>query len=371
MNLRDRHLWEVIGAGLVLGALGVLLSFWGNPENSGICISCFIENAAGALGLHDNIRLQYLRPELIGFVLGAALCSAVFGEFRSRGGSAPLPRLAAGFFLMVGCGIFIGCPIKLFLRFSAGDLTAVAGVAGLVAGVWAGLKGLARGVDLGPHSHARGGSGFLVPIFFALLLIFLVVRPSFIIFSEYGSAAQHAYWPVSLGAGLLLGALSQRSRFCITGAIRDTMLMGFRSYMIYGVAVFLLAALAVNLAGGGFHPGLYGQPGAHADHLWNFLGMGLVGWISTVIGGCPFRQLVKAGEGDVDASLVVIGMFIGGALGQDWGTSATAAGVPLAGKAALLAGFIFIIVNCLLFRERPREKEHLFNQNDRESYPLR
>src|SRR5512139_3146394 len=114
MNQHARHLWEVIAAGLLLGALGVFLSLWGNPENSGICVSCFMENSAGALGLHANPRLQYLRPELIGFVLGAAACALLGREFRSRGGSAPLARLASGVFLIVGCAVFIGCPIKLF-----------------------------------------------------------------------------------------------------------------------------------------------------------------------------------------------------------------------------------------------------------------
>jgi hypothetical protein len=352
MNLRDRHLWEVIGAGLLLGVLGVLLSVWGNPENSGICVSCFMENTAGALGLHDNTRLQYLRPELIGFVLGALVLSIISREFHSRGGSAPLQRVASGIFLMIGCGVFIGCPIKLFLRLAAGDLTSVAGVAGLVAGVWVGLRGLAGGVDLGPHARQRGGGGFLVPSLFVLLLIFLVARPSFVQFSQLGSAAEHPYWPVSLGAGLLLGGISQRSRFCITGSVRDTMLMGLRSYMIFGLAAFFIAALALNISAGRFHPGLYGQAGAHSDFIWSFLGMGLVGWISTVIGGCPFRQMVKAGEGDADAGLVVIGMLLGAALVQSWDMAATAAGVPFYGKVAVLAGFVFIMVSSLLFRER-------------------
>lgn len=352
MNWRDRHFWIVVASGLALGALGVLLAVWGNPRNSGICVSCFIENAAGALGLHDNVRMQYLRPELIGFVLGALVSAVGAREFRSRGGSAPLPRLFAGIFLMVGCAVFIGCPIKLFLRLSAGDLTAVAGLLGLVAGVWAGLRALAAGVHLGRAESERGGSGLLVPAAFVVLLVFLVARPGFLLFSSRGSAAQYAPWLVSLGAGLLLGALAQRSRFCITGSLRDTLLMGTRTPLLWGLLAFVGAAVAFNLGSGGFHLGLYGQPGAHLDFLWSFLGMALVGWISVLIGGCPFRQLIKAGEGDADAGLVVIGMFIGGALVEGWGIAATAAGVSPYGKAAVLVGFVFVLGHCLLLRER-------------------
>ncbi|MEI7818120.1 MAG: YedE-related selenium metabolism membrane protein, partial [Desulfuromonadales bacterium] len=90
--IRNREFWLVVLSGLSLGVLGVLLSLWGNPENSGICVSCFIENSAGALGLHDNQRMQYLRPELIGFVLGSVVSALISRDFRSRGGSAPLSR---------------------------------------------------------------------------------------------------------------------------------------------------------------------------------------------------------------------------------------------------------------------------------------
>ena len=350
--LRSREFWLVVASGLLLGVLGVMLSLWGNPENSGICVSCFVENSAGALGLHDNQRLQYLRPELIGFVLGSLLSALIFRDFRSRGGSAPLSRFFLGIFMIFGCAVFIGCPIKLMLRLAAGDMTAVAGVIGLVAGVWGGLKGLAHGVEFVPQTQNRANGGLLVPGLFVMLLLFFLVRPGFLLFSSQGGGAQFAPWPLALLAGVSLGALAQRSRFCITGSIRNFMLMGLRTSALPGLLAFVVAALVVNQAAGKFNPGVYGQPGAHLEYLWSFLGMGLVGWISVLIGGCPFRQLIKAGEGDADAGLVVIGMFIGGALAQSWGIAATASGVSIYGKISILAGFALVAAGSLFFRQR-------------------
>lgn len=350
----DRHLLIIALSGLLLGTLGVLLSVWGNPENSGICVSCFIENSAGALGLHNNPRLQYLRPELIGFVLGAFASTLLNREFRSRGGSAPLLRFASGFFLIVGCAVFIGCPIKLFLRFTAGDMTALAGVIGLFAGVWGGIKGLANGIEpgrLSPSATPRG-SGLLAPLSFIMLLLFIFVSPAFLIAAERGSSGQHAPLLLSLGAGLLLGFIAQRSRFCITGSIRDFLLMGKRAPLLVGGIAFILSAFLAAVAAGRYHPGFAGQPGSHHEYLWSFLGMTLVGWISVMIGGCPFRQLVKSGEGDTDAAITVAGMFIGGALVQDWNLAATSAGIPTGGKITLLLGFVFLFAVSLLTRER-------------------
>lgn len=350
--LRNREFWLVVASGLLLGLLGVLLSVWGNPENSGICVSCFIENSAGALGFHDNQRMQYLRPELIGFVLGSVVSAVIFRDFRSRGGSAPLSRLFLGIFMIFGCAVFIGCPIKLMLRLTAGDLTAVAGVIGLVAGVWVGLKGLEHGVEFVPQSRGKGSGSLLIPLLFVLLLVFFVIRPGFLLFSSQGGGAQFAPWPLALALGAGLGALAQRSRFCITGSIRNFLLMGLRVPALWGLLAFVIAALGANLVSGRFNLGIYGQPGAHLEYLWSFLGMGLVGWISVLIGGCPFRQLIKAGEGDADAGLVVVGMFIGGALAQSWGIAATAAGVSMYGKMSILAGFALVAAGSLMVRER-------------------
>ena len=61
--------WGIIFAGAVIGVLASLLVYWGNPKNMGICVACFERDIAGGLGLHRAGVVQYIRPEIIGFVL--------------------------------------------------------------------------------------------------------------------------------------------------------------------------------------------------------------------------------------------------------------------------------------------------------------
>ena len=63
--------WLVVVAGLVVGAAAVLLTALGNPGNMGFCIACFLRDTSGALGLHSASVVQYIRPEIIGIVLGS------------------------------------------------------------------------------------------------------------------------------------------------------------------------------------------------------------------------------------------------------------------------------------------------------------
>lgn len=345
---------SILVTALLLGAGGVLLSVWGNPANSGICISCFLETSTGALGLHPNERMQYLRPELLGFVLGAWVSALIGGEFRSRGGSAPLLRFSAGVMMIVGCAVFIGCPIKLGLRLAAGDLSALAGAAGLGAGVWVGIASLRYGVELSPPQEERISSGVLFPALALILALILVVAPGIFRSSDGGGGSAAAPVTYALPLSIVIGFLAQKSRFCITGSIRDMLLMGWRSPMTAGLFTFLAAALSTTLAAGRFMPGFSGQPGAHTDALWGFLGMLVVGWIAVIFGGCPFRQLVKGGEGDGDAVMTTLGMAAGAALVQSTGAAATASGVPAAGKVAVLASLALTALFVVAGRVRDR-----------------
>jgi len=347
-------------AGAVIGVGGVMLSYYGNPANTGFCVSCFMENIAGAIGLHGNIRMQYLRPEIIGFVIGSFLMSVSRREFAATGGSSPLLRYLVGILLIIGCAVFMGCPIKMVLRIAAGDLTAWIGVAGLAAGVYIGLKFLENGFSLGKAGRVPQANGLLIPVFMALLLAALLWKPAFIAISTKGAGAQYAPIALSLLAGLAVGALGQRTGFCITGGLSRLFLWGPREFtscpkttgLAVGIASFFGFALVASLLTGQFSLGWHGQPSSNDSHVWNFLGMLVVGFGSVLIKGCPFRQLVSAGQGDTDAGAAVLGMLTGAALVQDWGLGGTAAGTPYEGQVAVLVGFCALLIIGLLYRKR-------------------
>lgn len=61
----------IILAGIIIGIIASLLVFFGNPANMGFCIACFLRDTSGALGLHSAAAVQYIRPEIIGLVLGS------------------------------------------------------------------------------------------------------------------------------------------------------------------------------------------------------------------------------------------------------------------------------------------------------------
>ncbi|PLX41036.1 MAG: YedE-related selenium metabolism membrane protein [Deltaproteobacteria bacterium] len=337
----SRDMKWIVAAGLLLGVFGSLLSFLGNPPNTGICISCFMENSAGAMGLHDDLRMRYFRPELTAFILGSFLAAIAKREFKVHSKGSGLGGFTLGFMMIVGSAVFIGCPIKLLFRLAGGDLAAVSGLFGLIAGVMVGLQTL-RGPETKIFGTSREGSTPLVlAALGATLLLTILGAAGYLLESKTGGGAMHAPTLVSIMAGLILGAVCQRSRFCVTGSLRDVILThspkaGLGLYFAFG------GALLANLLTGQFHPGYFDQPGAHLEPLWGFAGMALTGWAAVLAGGCPFRQLIKAGEGDLDGWMMTVGMLSGAAAVQLWSLDASSAGVTAQGKAAVLIGFALL-----------------------------
>ncbi len=352
--------WIFVMMGAVIGIGAVLLAYFGNPANTGLCVSCFMENMAGALGLHDNSRMEYLRPEIIGIVLGAFAWSVYRKEFLATGGSSSLLRFVVGVLLIIGCSVFIGCPVKMVLRLAAGDIGALVGMVGLVAGIYIGLEFVENGFQLGRASETPKASGYVLPAFMVLLLVLAVAQPSFIGESVKGGGAMHAPFLLSLGIGLLIGGFSQHTQFCITGGIARLFLWGPREVMncprstglLISLGSFFGFALVASLLSGQFSFGLNGQPSSNDSYGWGFLGMLLVGFGSILIRGCPLRQLVAAGQGDTDAGVTVMGMLVGAALVQNWGMAGTPAGTPLTAQVAVLVGISLLLAVGMLNSKR-------------------
>ena len=349
----------IIAAGLILGVLGALMVNWGNPANMGICVACFIRDIAGALGLHRAGVVQYIRPEIIGFILGAFITSFAFREFRARGGASPIIRFFMGAFVMIGALVFLGCPIRMMLRLAGGDLNAILGLVGLIIGVLVGIFFLRRGFNLGRATKMSPVVGWTMPLVMVGLLLFAVFKPGFIFQSESGPGAAFVPLAVAVVAGLVVGFLAQRTRMCFVGAWRDIFLVK-DTYLISGVAAFFIAALVTNYIAGNFgadgiyYWGFADQPVAHNVHVWNLLGMTLVGLAATLIGGCPLRNCILTGEGDTDAGMTVLGYIAGAAVAHNFLLASSPAGTGTWGPMAVIIGLSFCIVIGLFMMERSR-----------------
>lgn len=330
--------------GGIIGLIGAILMKLGNPGNMGICIACFWRDIAGALGLHRAEVVQYIRPEIIGIIFGSFIISYMTGDFKVKGGSSPLIRFVLGFFLMIGALVFLGCPLRMLLRLGNGDLNAIVGLIGYVVGIYVGVQFLKKGYTLGRSIDQPKVVGFIFPIIAVVLLIFLVIKPAFILFSTEGPGSMAAPIAISLIAGAIVGIALQRSRICTAGGFRDAILIKDYHFLwgLIGILVFnLVGNLILNF--NSFNLGFEGQPVAHANHLWNFLGMVLVGLCSVLLGGCPIRQTILASQGDGDAGVTVLGLIMGAAFAHNFGLASSPKGVTDNGKFAVIVGIVFVL----------------------------
>jgi YedE family putative selenium metabolism protein len=205
-----------------------------------------------------------------------------------------------------------------------------------------------------------------MPALMVGLLLLLIFKPQFseggaIFFSESGPGSMHAAIWISLAAGLIIGFLAQRTRFCTMGSFRDVILMG-DTHLISGVAALVVVAFIMNLILGQFNVGFTAQPVAHSNHLWNFLGMVLAGLAFALAGGCPGRQLFLSGEGDGDSAVFVLGMVTGAAFAHNFSLAGspdklvdgvlTVGGISSYGQIAVILGIVVCVILGFTLRER-------------------
>ncbi|MCL4555152.1 MAG: YedE-related selenium metabolism membrane protein [Actinobacteria bacterium] len=385
--------WFVGGAGIFIGVVASWLVSQGNPGNMGVCVACFLRDITGFFAgvATGQAGTAYIRPEIIGIILGAVAAAALTREFRPRGGSGTLLRFVLGFIFMVSALIFLGCTVRAWLRLAGGDLNAIWGILGIVAGVVVGIMILKRGYSLGRSKKVSGVLGWALPALAIILLVFAglaafdsrptfttqttqgafatgdsppavfvkedgvianVLRPKGAIVTAEGSVVaatgevlasaesvsnarpqpggRRAPLAIALVAGLLIGVVAQRTRFCSIGGIRDAILV--RRYdQLFGVAGLLIGAAVANVALGQFRLGFENQPVAHMDILGNFVAMTVASVAAMMLGGCPFRQIIVGAEGDFDGFTAVVGMLAGAGFAHWAQLTSSAAGLaPLA-----------------------------------------
>ena len=334
--------WLVMLCGLIVGAAAVVLTAFGNPKNMGFCIACFLRDIAGSLKLHQAGVVQYFRPEIVGIVLGAVLMAFIGKEFKPKAGSAPVIRFTLGAVVMIGALVFLGCPLRMVIRIGGGDLNAIIGLVGFILGILVGIFFLKKNFSLGRAYKQGKVEGLAFPVMLVAGFIISIVGVAFAVSTSGPGSMQAPLW-LALGAGLIVGALAQRSRLCMVGGIRDAVL--FKEFgLLAGFGAILVAVLVGNAINGSLSFGMEGQPVAHTEWLWNMLGMMIVGWGCTLLGGCPLRQLVLAGEGNADSAITVLGMIAGGAAAHTMGTASSANGIGVNGDVATIICLVVLAV---------------------------
>jgi len=344
-------------AGALFAIVSLILVACGNPGNMGLCVACFVRDTAGALGLHSFAGAIYARPEVIGIILGAMIISLMRREFAPKGGSAPTTRFVLGACVMIGALVFLGCPTRMVLRIAGGDLNAIVGLFGFAAGIFGGIFFINKGFTLSRHYKQPKTEGFAMPAIAVLILLVIIFVPTLLNISEVGVGPGGLRAPMflALGLGAAMGGVGFISRLCFVGGIRDSFL--FKNFsMLFAFVTLLVVAAIGNVIMGNFNLAFEGQPVAHNDGLWNFLGLGLVGFASVLLGGCPFRQLVLAGSGNSDSVSAVFGMTFGAALAHNLSLASSSAGVSDNGPAALIIAFIVVaaiaVFNTFFKKER-------------------
>lgn len=398
--------WILGGAGLTIGAIAAWLVSQGNPGNMGLCIACFLRDIAGFFvgGKTGQAAVAYIRPEIVGIILGATGAAVVTREFRPRGGSQPLTRFVLGFIFMVAALVFLGCTVRAWLRLGGGDLTALWGVLGIVLGAIVGVVFLRRGFNMGRATAVARPLGWLLPVVAVVLLVLALVTqyggkpgwatlspangkavvPGAVVTTTDGAVIKPAdativdgavvaadgtvladaatvaatkpmpggkrapLW-ISLAAGLAIGVVAQRSRFCSIGGIRDAILI--RRYdLLFGVIGLVAGATIVNLALGQYSLGFEGQPVAHNDILGSIAAMTVATFAAVLLGGCPFRQVIMGSEGDADGFVAVLGMFAGAGVAHLFKIASSPAGLTASAWPALGVMAVVLVIVALVNR---------------------
>ena len=203
------------------------------------------------MGLHRAEVVQYMRPGCWFRPGGLSFRLCVQG-FHARAGSAPIVRFVLGMLAMIGALVFLGRPWRVMLRLAGGDGNAILGILGLIVGIGVGALFFKSGYNLGRSQGTYPSVGCSAPVMLGLLIL-LIMFPKFRVrrraaFCFTVSKGRGRCMPrcVFLVAGLAVGVVAQRSRFCTMGLFGTFL---FRQVFSCGVVALMVAGFVESTAG--------------------------------------------------------------------------------------------------------------------------
>jgi len=129
---------------------------------------------------------------------------------------------------------------------------------------------------------------------------------------------------VSLGVGLIVGYLGQRSRMCTIGGLRDFVLVRDTG-LLKGVGAMLLASWVAfgilhAIAGSDLNRLVAAgtTPSGIGEVVAILVGGLALGFFATLSGACPLRQHVLAGQGRLGAWSFLAGFYLAGIVYTSW-----------------------------------------------------
>ena len=104
--------------------------------------------------------------------------------------------------------VFLGCPFRMLQRLGGGDLNALVGLGGFLAGVGIGYGFEKRGYSAGKTTVVITPAG-LPALLFAVggMVLFLMGRMPFVSGPGDDGSPPHAFWGWALGLSLVAGIL--------------------------------------------------------------------------------------------------------------------------------------------------------------------
>ena len=245
-------------------------------------------------------------------IVGAFASALLAKEFAIR--IPPIGELVKGLIggLLMGIGAVIagGCTIGGF--FSGWPALSAAGlfiVLGFVIGVFIAVKYLLWETAKYPNISSGDSKTILAGGKWQPILGFIVLIAGFGVLLIFDLATQLTI----IGAvfiGLLIGFVLQRSRFCITAALREPFMTGDAApakAIMVGILVGLVGFVAMKITGTGGELTMV----ASSFFIPALLGGTIFGIGMTIAGGCVVGSLWRSGEGQVKLWLSVLGLTFG------------------------------------------------------------